>query len=331
MDQDILRNTTTVQIAGGEEPLVSIIVITYNSAKYVIETLDSAKVQSYQNIELIISDDGSTDKTVEICCNWIAENNKRFVRTELITAKKNNGISANCNHGVKVSTGVWLKLIAGDDVLDSECLKSNFPLFLEEQVNLICSTIYEFESSTNISRKVWPSFKFPTDMHSQLKMQLIGSFIRAPGVFIRSKLYSSLNGFDIEYPFLEDDPFWIKALNNQVKFFYNPDSKVYYRINSGAITRNGNIDFFNIRFIYSLISFRKKVVLPLLMTHRFYFWFLLCKTEVYTIQKIIDNGNNLKNLRCQTYGIILRIIGKSRHLYFNLVGKFSAVNESSNH
>ena len=57
-----------------KKPLVSIIVITYNSAKYVLETLESAKNQTYQNIELIISDDCSIDNTVDICTRWLNEN-----------------------------------------------------------------------------------------------------------------------------------------------------------------------------------------------------------------------------------------------------------------
>ncbi len=56
-----------------ENPLVSIIVCTYNSSKYVLETLESAKEQTYQNVELIVSDDCSTDNTVELCRKWIAE------------------------------------------------------------------------------------------------------------------------------------------------------------------------------------------------------------------------------------------------------------------
>jgi glycosyltransferase involved in cell wall biosynthesis len=48
-------------------PLVSIVVITYNSAKFVLETLESAKSQTYQNVELIISDDGSSDNSFQIC------------------------------------------------------------------------------------------------------------------------------------------------------------------------------------------------------------------------------------------------------------------------
>src|SRR5690606_22852216 len=97
-----------------ENPLVSIIVITYNSSKYVLETLESARAQTYQNIELIISDDGSKDATVQICRDWLKENSDRFVHSQLLTVEHNTGIPANCNRGVKASKGEWIKLIAGD-------------------------------------------------------------------------------------------------------------------------------------------------------------------------------------------------------------------------
>ena len=113
---DITTNKTD------ENPLVSIIVITYNSAKYVLETLESAKAQTYQNIELIVSDDCSIDNTVEICREWIEQNKNRFVRTELITIPENTGIPANCNRGVRAAQGEWVKLIAGDDMLDNDCI-----------------------------------------------------------------------------------------------------------------------------------------------------------------------------------------------------------------
>ena len=105
-------------------PLVSIIVITYNSSKYVLETLESAKAQTYPNIELIVSDDCSTDDTVEICRNWMEENKERFVRTELITVGENTGVAINCNRGLYAAKGEWLKYIAGDDILLPHALYS---------------------------------------------------------------------------------------------------------------------------------------------------------------------------------------------------------------
>ena len=59
-------------------PLVSAVIITYNSAKYVIETLDSIKAQTYQNIELIVSDDCSTDETTTLVKEWLEKNGNRF-------------------------------------------------------------------------------------------------------------------------------------------------------------------------------------------------------------------------------------------------------------
>ena len=77
-----------------QNPLVSIVVITYNSSEYVCETLESAKAQSYQNIELIVSDDASTDNTVPIVTKWIRENKSRFVCVEIVTSPSNTGITA---------------------------------------------------------------------------------------------------------------------------------------------------------------------------------------------------------------------------------------------
>ena len=56
------------------EPLVSICVITYNSSKTVVETLESIKNQSYSNIELVVSDDCSPDNTVELVQQWLEKN-----------------------------------------------------------------------------------------------------------------------------------------------------------------------------------------------------------------------------------------------------------------
>ena len=93
-----------------KQPLVSIIVVTYNSSKYVLETLESVRKQTYQNIELIITDDCSLDDTLEICNEWVEGNKKRFVRTNIVTVEKNTGIPSNCNRGIKKSTGKWIKL-----------------------------------------------------------------------------------------------------------------------------------------------------------------------------------------------------------------------------
>ena len=70
--------------------LVSVNVVTYNSSKTVLETLESIKSQTYERLELIVTDDHSKDDTVQVCQKWIAENQNRFVRAKLVTSDFTN-------------------------------------------------------------------------------------------------------------------------------------------------------------------------------------------------------------------------------------------------
>ena len=113
------------------EILVSVFVITYNSSRFVLEALESIKNQTYKHIELIISDDCSTDSTVDLCKNWIEKNKERFVNSTIITVSANTGVSANCNRAVTAAKGNWLKGIAGDDVLLPNCIQDNVNYILQ--------------------------------------------------------------------------------------------------------------------------------------------------------------------------------------------------------
>ena len=103
-------------------PLVSVAVITYNSSKYVLETLESIKAQTYKNIELIISDDCSTDNTMQLCKKWCEQNEDRFARIQYVEVEQNTGVSANCNRAEDACEAEWVKLIAGDDLLLPNCV-----------------------------------------------------------------------------------------------------------------------------------------------------------------------------------------------------------------
>ena len=100
-------------------PLVTVAVMTYNSARYVIETLESVKAQTYPNIALIVSDDASQDNTIELVREWISQtsNKERFKGFELLTVPVNKGIPASCNRVLAAAESDWVKFIAGDDIL----------------------------------------------------------------------------------------------------------------------------------------------------------------------------------------------------------------------
>jgi len=113
------------------KPLVSFIVITYNSSKFIIDTLESARLQTYPELELVISDDASSDNTVALCEEWLRENKNRFAGTKIITSPVNTGITGNYNRGIKAAAGRWIKPLAGDDALLPTCIEDNVNYVLD--------------------------------------------------------------------------------------------------------------------------------------------------------------------------------------------------------
>lgn len=231
------------QIETIDAPLVSVLVITYNSAVYVLETLESIKVQTYQNIELIITDDGSRDDTVEICRQWLDENNSRFVRTELITSSVNTGIPANCNRAYKAAQGEWVKGIAGDDALLPDCI-GNYIHFVKNnaQAEICHSAVRKYMDTLDEEhyfRSVRPREKMITALTAKRQHHLlkVRCCILAPTVFVKLRLIRDMEYFDESFPMCEDYPMWLKLTNAGYRFYYFDRETVKYRINSNSVTQ----------------------------------------------------------------------------------------------
>ncbi|NMH88333.1 glycosyltransferase [Flavivirga algicola] len=223
------------------KPMVSIIVITYNSSKYLLDTLMSAKNQSYHNIELIISDDGSTDDTKNICEEWLQNNKDRFIGTELITVQKNTGIPANLNRGLKKAKGEWLKFIAGDDILDINCVKSYMDFVNKDQLkpSFLFSNLVFFQNSIDNIVRVDQIDKLITKKQKhQFLDYLCDRPTITPSGFISKEILVSLGGYNEKYRLLEDVPLFIKALRKGIPFNLLNENLVYYRISEVSISND---------------------------------------------------------------------------------------------
>ncbi len=98
-----------------DEELVSICIATYNGGKFIREALESIKSQSYRNIEVVVTDDCSSDDTLDICGEY-----------DFVTAyrnKKRLGLVDNWNSAVSKSSGKYIKLMGQDDVLAPDSVK----------------------------------------------------------------------------------------------------------------------------------------------------------------------------------------------------------------
>lgn len=92
--------------------LVSIIIPAYNLEKHLFKCLNSVISQTYKNLEIIIVNDGSTDKTKDVIDDFLKKDSRI-----LAVHQKNQGLSASRNNGIKISTGDFIALIDGDDTI----------------------------------------------------------------------------------------------------------------------------------------------------------------------------------------------------------------------
>ncbi len=253
--------------------LITVIVATYNSGKFVIETLESAKGQTWQNIELIISDDCSTDNTVELCSNWLAINKDRFTKTTMITVLENTGVSANCNRSINAAQSDWIKFIAGDDILLPNCLAANMKFIAENpQARAIFSEVllykndFSEENFLHIIPGIFPMNIMNPDFTAmeQYQLLLISDRITfTPSVFLNRYALLAAGGYDETNRLIEDYPMWLKLTKAGNKLYFFKTPTVGYRRHQGAASNVSEYGLFKPLFLKSA-AIRKKEVYPYL-------------------------------------------------------------------
>jgi len=112
-------------------PLVSVLVPSYNHEKYVIECLESIKGLSYPRLELILSDDGSSDATYNLAEQWVRENSSRFERAIVVKQPKNLGVVRNLQFLFDQAHGEYLSYIASDDTYLEFAVTERLAVFIE--------------------------------------------------------------------------------------------------------------------------------------------------------------------------------------------------------
>lgn len=97
------------------EDTVSVIIPVYNSGKFLKESIESILAQSYENIEIIAVDDGSTDNSLEIL--------NQFKSNIIVIHQKNQGLAGALNTGIEKMTGKWFKWFSPDDVMNPDAIE----------------------------------------------------------------------------------------------------------------------------------------------------------------------------------------------------------------
>ncbi len=118
-------------------PLVSIIIPLYNAEQFIVETIHSVLDQTYQNIEVIIVDDGSTDQSLQKV-SALANDQIRLFK------QNNKGASAARNYGLKEAKGDYIQFLDSDDLLAPDKIEKQIAQIKEHSLNTVayCSTVY---------------------------------------------------------------------------------------------------------------------------------------------------------------------------------------------
>jgi len=228
------------------EQLVTVGVICYNAGAYIKETLDSIYNQTYKNIEVILSDDCSSDDTVKNAQEWFVSHSDRFVRTKLITSEKNTGASANGNRAIFQAQGEWYKSLDGDDILVPTAIE-DYMCFVDGRpdVDFVFGLVATFRGDYKFAElqiKYPPYYKYLYDEKVTAKQQynvLIRQFAGSGSSdFYRLSKLKELGGFDERFPLLEDHPYFIKLTKSGCKLWMIDKVTLHYRILSTSISNS---------------------------------------------------------------------------------------------
>lgn len=221
-------------------PLVSVVVISYNSGKYIEETLDSIYNQSYENIELIISDDGSADTTVLLANNWLEQKKQRFVNSAVLEVIENTGISSNLKRGIVSSSGEWIKSIAADDILTPDCVETYIAAANNSSEECFISNLTVLQDGKLSDYTVWQKYVDEFDALSVAQKSMyytINSiFLHTPSLFLKRNLFDRFRLIDEKYKLLEDQPLFFGLLRNGINIVLLKAVTVIYRKHDSNLT-----------------------------------------------------------------------------------------------
>lgn len=220
-------------------PLVSIVIPCYNHEQFVKDSIQSVIDQTYQNIELIIIDDGSKDSSVEIIEKMLPACEQRFVRFEFRN-RPNKGLSATLNESIAWSKGKYFAALASDDII----LKNKINLqvkYMEEnpKTTAVFGSANYIDENNNI--KTLDQLKQQEYFFDKIFLNECQFY--APTQLMRKSTLDEVGGYDPDI-LVEDWYMWLKMAEKGSVYCLS-DTFANYRIHSNNTTKNSKFIYDN--------------------------------------------------------------------------------------
>jgi glycosyltransferase involved in cell wall biosynthesis len=205
-------------------PAISVITASFNKESYISETIQSVLSQTYINWELIIVDDCSSDRTIELVNRFKTQDD----RIKLILNTVNSGANFCRNYGLSIAKGEYVIFLDADDVLSNNCLQKRFDKINNTNLDFCVFTLATFHNKIGDDKGLWiPNSKLPLIDFLQHKLP----WQTMQPIWNKSFLLK-LGGFDEQFQRLQDVDLHTRALLfPEVKYATEADIiDCYYRI-----------------------------------------------------------------------------------------------------
>lgn len=208
---------------------VSIIIPVHNCAEYLVQSVDSVLNQSFEDFELIVIDDGSTDSTEDVIKRYSKENRIRYIRYS-----QQKGLSHARNQGVKHSRGDIVAFLDGDDMFYKYKLDRQIKVFSQNKKNLISYTNEVYFRDDQSKGIMSTRYHFSGDIFYFIKKC---NFIHISTVMARRELMLQYM-FDENLPSHEDWELFLRIAYSGIWFCYMHEPLSKIRIRPHSMTLN---------------------------------------------------------------------------------------------
>ncbi|MGU3374197.1 glycosyltransferase family 2 protein [Chryseobacterium sp. M5A1_1a] len=218
-----------------EQPLVTIVVVSYNHSRFIKENLDSIKNQTYKNIQLIVGDDASPDHSVEVFEEWLKENS---FPAEKNFHTQNTGLPTMLNECVELAKGKYIKMIAADDFLHPESIEKSVSTLehLRNEYGMSISDTYIIDNESQIIQDIADYDAMGKVDSSVFKEDLLkGNRIAALTVLAKTEVIRETGKYDTQF-IIEDYYRWLK-ISEKYLIAYIPEKLAYYRLHEENISK----------------------------------------------------------------------------------------------
>lgn len=303
-------------------PLVSIIIPVYNGSNYVGNAIESAINQSYQNIEIIVVNDGSNDNC--------ATKNKayEFINEIIYIEKENGGVSTALNLGLEKMNGEYFVWLSHDDILDHNFVNKTIEIFrLHDCESVFCRNGLLIQDKNHIlTWNSWPLrlYNYPFTMYF--------NWYYACGIVVKKSVFKNIGIFDSKLKTLQDIKYTLELLNKSDCYFLN-QSLAFRRVHNEQEWADNKIRDLNKieyeKFIIDIFNNQgdnyfvanKRNTLNLIS--KIIFIFILINIKVYHTPKEITKKFNFNYLNTILYLGIIYLLNPLFKIYKYILYKLT--------